>query len=166
MTYRIWKPRTNVLMSAMFSLVVSIIVPATVFGQASNSQNILLLSQRYNEDRFSDKIVGEVLNNSTRSYDRFDIDIYGSFYDASGRLVGSDQGFIDADTLRSGDRSAFDILITDDAIRNEAVTYDLVINDERVLEGASVGGDGTSGNDDDGAGQEQNEGDADDNDGN
>jgi hypothetical protein len=82
-----------------------------------------------------------VLNNSTRTFDKYDVDIHASFYDSTDALVGSDQGFIDADRLLSGDRSAFDILITDDAIRNEGVTYDLIINDERVLEGASVDGD-------------------------
>lgn len=147
---------TKLLTLAILFLVLTVAVPANIFGQSPN-QDIELLSQRYNEDRFSDEIVGEVLNNSSQSFDRFDVDIYSSFYDASGMLVGSDQGFIDADTLRSGDRSAFDILITDDAVRNEATTYDLIINDERVLEGVPIGGDDISGNDVDDDEQEQEE---------
>lgn len=102
--------------------------------------DIILLSHRYNEDSFSDEIVGEVENNSTITYDKYDVNIDASFYDSAGTLVGSEQGFIDAESLNEGDRSAFNIFISDDAIRNEAVTYDLSINDERVVEGASKGG--------------------------
>ena len=59
--------------------------------------------------------------------------------------VGSEQGFIDAQTLAEGDRSAFNVFTMDDAIMNEAATYDISINDQRILEGAPVGGSGGSG---------------------
>ena len=39
------------------------------------------------------------------------------------------------------DRSAFNIFTTDNAIMNDATNYDLTINDERVLVGASISGD-------------------------
>lgn len=117
-------------------------VPSTLYAQ-----DVVLLSYRYNEDAFSDEIVGEVKNNGTRTYDKFEVNIVGSFYDAAGGLVGSEVGYIDAESLNVGSRSAFNVFTVDDAIRNDAVTYDLSINDQRVVQGASAeGGEGSSDN--------------------
>ena len=138
---------TRIVVLAVLPLVLSVAAPANIFGQGASDQgstsanpDIVLLSQRYDDDRLSDEIVGEVLNNSTRTLGKYEVDIYALFYDSSGALVGSEQGFIDAESLSEGDKSAFSVFISDDAIRSEAVTYDLIINDERVLEGASIGG--------------------------
>lgn len=84
------------------------------------------------------------MNNGTIALDKYDINIIASFYDSAGVLVGSEQGFIDAQTLTEGDRSAFNVFTTDDAIMNEAATYDISINDQRILEGAPVGAGGES----------------------
>ena len=116
---------------------VTLIVGTNVFGQ-SEQGDVVLLSDRFNRDTLSSEVVGEVLNNGTRSLDKYDVNINAYFYDSDGVLVGSEQGFIDAQTLSPGDRSAFNVFIMDDAIMNEAVTYDLSINDKRVLEGASI----------------------------
>ena len=83
------------------------------------------------------------MNNGTGALDKYDINIIASFYDAARTLVGSEQGFIDAQTLAEGDRSAFSVFTMDDAIMNEAATYDISINDQRILEGAPVGGSGS-----------------------
>ena len=134
---------TRIVVLAVLPLVLSVAAPANVLGQGASDQgstsanpDIVLLSQRYNDD----EIVGEVMNNSTRTLGKYEVDIYALFYDSSGALVGSEQGFIDAESLSEGDKSAFSVFISDDAIRSEAVKYDLIINDERVLEGASIGG--------------------------
>jgi hypothetical protein len=116
----------------------------SVFGQSDQQQSgddVVLLSNRYNRDTLSNEIVGEVLNNGTGPLDKYDIHINAYFYDSAGVLVGSEQGFIDAQTLSPGDRSAFNVFITDDAIMNEAATYDISINDKRVLEHAPIDGD-------------------------
>lgn len=148
---------TGALLLSVLSIITSVVFTADVFAQnategvltATNDPDIVLLSQRYNHDRFSDEIVGEVLNNNTRTFDKYEVDIHALFYDSSGALVGSEQGFIDAESLSEGDKSAFSVFILDDAIRSEAVTYDLIINDERVLEGASIGGEDASSSDGD-----------------
>lgn len=121
-------------------LALGIILPV-VYGQAGQ-EAVVLLSHRFNQGTISNEVVGEVLNNGTRPLDKYDVNIIASFYDSAGVLVGSDQGFIDAETLGEGDRSAFNVFITDDAIMNEAATYDISINDERVLEGALIDGGG------------------------
>lgn len=116
--------------SQMFSqLGLSNLVPATDDG------DLVILSHGFEDDRFSSSIIGEILNNDTRSYDKYDVDIYTNFRDATGRLISSEQGFIDAETLYPQDSSAFDIFIFGDDIADRASTYDLIINDNRVVQG-------------------------------
>lgn len=96
----------------------------------------MLLSQRYNQGQFGDEIVGEILNNGTRSLGMFDIPISASFYDSAGQLVGSENGFLEGQEVGEGeDRGAFSISILDESLLQDAVTYDLLIDSERVLEG-------------------------------
>jgi hypothetical protein len=111
-------------------------------GHESSAGDLVLLSQRFNQDSLSNEVVGELLNSGTRPLDKYDINIFASFYDSAGQIVGSEQGVVDAQTLGPGDRSAFNIFTTDNAIMNDATNYDLTINDQRVLEGASISGDG------------------------
>ena len=56
-------------------------------------------------------IVGEVQNNGHMAYDKYDVDIVANFRDASGTLVSSEDGYIDAQTLGPGDSSAFEVRI-------------------------------------------------------
>jgi hypothetical protein len=102
----------------------------------STDSGIVVLSHRYDSSRFSSEIKGEVLNNSSRSYDKYDINIYANFYDSGGVLVTSEQGFINAETLDEGDRSAFNVFVLDDGSLDDALIYDLLINDERQVQGA------------------------------
>ena len=98
-------------------------------------------------------IVGEIQNNGTRSYDKYDVDIVANFRDASGTLISSEDGYIDAQTLGPGDSSAFQVTSFDESLPNTASTYDLILNDERVVVGAPVDGDSSSdsnSNDDEG----------------
>jgi hypothetical protein len=122
-----------------------VVVAMTAIGTSvlaqSDQGDVVLLSHRFNDDSMSSEIVGEVMNNGTGGLDKYDINIIASFYDSAGVLAGSEQGFIDAQTLAAGDRSAFNVFTTDDAIMNEAATYDISINDQRILEGASIDGD-------------------------
>lgn len=98
-------------------------------------------------------IVGEVQNNGTRSYDKYDVDIVANFRDASGTLTSSEDGYIDAQTLGPGDSSAFEVRSFDESLPETASTYDLIVNDERVVVGAPLEGDSSndsSSNDDEG----------------
>lgn len=129
------------------------VMGSSVFGQSDQS-NVVLLSNRFNSDTFSSEVVGEVLNNGTRPLNKYDVNINAYFYDPGGVLVGSEQGFIDAQTLAPGDGSAFNVFTTDESIMNEAATYDISINDKRVIEHAPIGGDNASEGDDDSSNSE------------
>ncbi|MGH9977272.1 MAG: hypothetical protein ACRD8Z_15770 [Nitrososphaeraceae archaeon] len=134
--------------AAAMTIVVIVVATMSALGTSvlgqSDQSDVVLLSNRFNQDSFSSEVIGEVLNNGTRPLDKYDINIIASFYDSAGVLVGSEQGFIDAQTLGEGDRSAFNVFTTDEAIMNEAATYDMSINDARVLEDAPIDGDGNN----------------------
>jgi hypothetical protein len=132
------------------------VIKASLATQSTDS-GIIVLSHRYDSSRFSSDIKGEVLNNSSRSYYKYDINIYANFYDPAGVLVTSEQGFINAETLDEGDRSAFNVFVFDDGSLDDAVTYDLLINDERLVQGAYM--------DEDEAPKSNNDGEDSDNDG-
>ena len=89
-------------------------------------------------------IVGEVQNNGTRTYDKYDVNIVANFRDASGTLISSEDGYIDAETLGPGDSSAFQVTSFDESLPDTASTYDLIVNDDRVVVGAPLEGDSSS----------------------
>ena len=108
-------------------------VPSAGFQPVQSSgSEIIVLSHGFNTDVYPE-VVGEVQNNDTRSYDKFDVNIVANFRDASGALVSSEEGYIDAETLSPGDRSAFNVLSFDESLPDKATTYDLIVNDDRVV---------------------------------
>jgi hypothetical protein len=74
--------------------------------------NVILLSQRYNEEEFSNEIVGEVENNGTEPVEYVKVAV--TFYD------GSD--------LAPGMKSPFKILISNDSVIEVIETYDFTIS--------------------------------------
>jgi hypothetical protein len=128
---------------------------AQMLGQdvssSSSDSDIVLLSHRYNQGQFGDEIVGEILNNGSRSLGMFDVPISASFYDPAGQLVGSENGYLENQEVNGGDRSAFTISILDETLLSNAATYDLVVDNERVVQGASLQDSGNSDNEDQGA---------------
>ena len=74
-----------------------------------------------------------------------------SFYDSAGQLVGSENGYIENQKVSGGDRSAFTISILDESLLTDAATYDLIVDNERVVQGASLQDSGNSDNEDQGA---------------
>ena len=115
---------------------------------ATPESSIVLKSHSFNTDVFP-QIIGEVENNSTRTYERFDIDIVANFRDATGILVSSETGYIDANTFAPGDSSAFDVTSLDETLPDKATTYDLIIEDHRIVEGAPLEGGSGNNNEDD-----------------
>lgn len=90
-----------------------------------DGKNLVLLSQRYNNEEFGDRIVGEVLNNGTTRAEF--VELTASFYDQNGALVGIESTYADPSTIEPGNKSPFEIFISSDAIENEAENYDFII---------------------------------------
>jgi hypothetical protein len=51
-----------------------------VTGQKANAQDLVVLSHRFDDSQFSSEIIGEIMNNDTRSYDKYDDTGYASRY--------------------------------------------------------------------------------------
>ncbi len=100
-------------------------VRAQITPNDQPNDDIILLSQRYNDEEFSDKIVGEVLNNGT-STAKF-VEITASFYDSNGLLVGTERTYADPSTIEPNNKSPFEIFVSSDAIKNDAENYEFII---------------------------------------
>ncbi len=87
--------------------------------------DLVLLSQRYNSERFGDEIVGEILNNGTITAEYAKVSV--SFYDANGAILGSEFTYADPSTLVPGQRAAFTIFITSDTIEDDTETYEFTL---------------------------------------
>jgi hypothetical protein len=150
--------------------------PITGSASATNNidddpnDDIVLLSQRYNEERFGDEIFGEVLNNGSNTAEY--VKVSASFYDQSGAIIGSEFTYAEPSTIRPGDRAAFTMYISSEAIEDDTERYEFTIqwNDEDFNEfsnritGTQVGS--NNNNDNDNNDNDNNDNDNNDNDNN
>jgi hypothetical protein len=105
---------------------------STSTGDGSNASSLtqplndlVLLSQRYNDERFGDEIVGEVLNNGTITAEYAKVSV--SFYDENGAILGSQFTYTDPSTLAPGQKAAFTIFISSDTIEDDTETYEFTL---------------------------------------
>jgi hypothetical protein len=87
--------------------------------------NVILLSQRYNGEEFSNEIVGEVENNGTEPVEYVKVAV--TFYDGSGNVVGTENTYADPSDLAPDMKSPFKILISNDSVIEVIETYDFTI---------------------------------------
>src|SRR4051812_8036855 len=57
-------------------------------------------------------VIGEVRNDATKPMEF--VEITATFYDSTGKVVGTESGFTDIDILRPSETSPFDILLNDE----------------------------------------------------
>ncbi|HET6589500.1 MAG TPA: FxLYD domain-containing protein [Candidatus Nitrosocosmicus sp.] len=87
--------------------------------------DLVLLSQRYNDERFGDEIIGEILNNGTITAEYAKVSV--SFYDENGAILGSDFTYTDPSTIAPDQKTAFNIFITSDTIEDDTETYEFTL---------------------------------------
>jgi hypothetical protein len=90
-------------------------------GEKQASDDIVLLNQRYNSGQVFDKIAGEVLNNGSENAEF--VKVTASFYDGDGAILGSEMTYAYPSTINPGDKSPFNVFITNDAVKNATETY-------------------------------------------
>jgi len=91
----------------------------------NDEADIILLSQRFNQEKFSDFIIGEVENNGTGAADF--VQVSSSFYDINGGIVGRELTYADPSTVEAGMRSPFKISIAGETVQNEAKRYEITL---------------------------------------
>ncbi|MBA3978107.1 MAG: hypothetical protein H0X50_07965, partial [Nitrosopumilus sp.] len=101
-----------------------IIGPSDSDGKQA-SDDIVLLSQGYNNGEFFDKIAGEVLNNGSGTAEFVKVTV--SFYDGGGAILGSETTYAYPSTIHPGDKSPFNIFITNNAVKDATETYEFTL---------------------------------------
>ena len=89
------------------------------------NNDIVLLSQRYISERYSDRVVGEVLNNGSDAAEFVQITV--SFYDSNGIFLDSVMTYTDPSTIAPGNRAPFTAYITSDTIKENSETYEFTL---------------------------------------
>ena len=87
--------------------------------------DMVLLSQNYDNDRYADHLVGELLNNGSETAES--VQVAASFYDEDGAFLGTASGFTEPSSIPPGGRAGFDILITSDTVQDDTETYEFSI---------------------------------------
>ena len=96
-----------------------------VNGSKSESAEIILLSQKFNEGgKYGyDKILGQVKNVGNTS--AYDVDIGATVFDKNGDVIATKTGHPEADVLKSGQKSTFDITFLSFENVDEMESYEL-----------------------------------------
>jgi hypothetical protein len=132
-TFSIWGSSTVDQASAIENPRVAASISPTSFtlGQngadsSSSGGNVVLLSQRFNEDEFSSEIVGEVENNGTGLVEF--VKVAATFYDGSGNIVGTENTYTEPTDLSPGMKAPFKIFLTSDSVISNTETYGFTIS--------------------------------------
>src|SRR5215217_4643971 len=100
-----------------FSVMALLLVhPANyAYSQAATSSGISILSSSsFTDDLGYYPVVGEVKNNSPRDSMNY-VKIVSTFYDNTGKVVGTDFIYTNIDVLRPAEKSSFEIILNDAA---------------------------------------------------
>lgn len=83
------------------------------------------MSQRYNEEEFSNEIVGEVENNGTEPVEF--VQVTANFYDGNGGIVGTESTYSDPSDLGPGMKAPFKIYLLSGSPTEDSATYEFTI---------------------------------------
>jgi hypothetical protein len=93
-------------------------------GKQTNN-GIVLLSQRYISEQYSDIVVGEVLNNGSGPAESVQITV--SFYDSNGTFLDSEFTYTNPTTIEPGNRAPFNVFITSETNKENSEKYEFTL---------------------------------------
>jgi hypothetical protein len=99
--------------------------PSNNNNEDSSDVDLMLLSQNYDNERFGDRLVGELLNNGSETAEF--VQVSASFYDEEGAFLGTSSGVTQPSSIPPGARAGFEILITSDTIEDDTERYEFSI---------------------------------------
>ena len=103
----------------------------TTTQQASGGGISILSSSQINNSFGSVYVVGEVRNDLSDLV-QF-VQIVGTFYDSAGVLIDTDFTYTDLDYLRPGEKSPFNLIISDESVAQRIDSYTLSVNWDPVF---------------------------------
>ena len=116
----------EIITSFIFSILDYSLCQPVIVSASSGGGNVNLLSQRFNQERYSSEIVGEVENNGTEPVEFVKVAV--TFYDSTGNVVGTENTYADPSDLRPGMKAPFKILLTSDSVIADTATYGFTIS--------------------------------------
>jgi hypothetical protein len=112
-------------------LLVLPLLSAPGYSQTDNNKNIPILSSSSFKDTLgSFHIVGELKNNSTDPLDF--VKVVSTFYDDTGKIVGTDFPYANIKILRSGEKSSFALILNDAQQSDKVSTYKLSVSGDKT----------------------------------
>jgi hypothetical protein len=117
-----------------FSVIALLLVPTANYGhsQTANASWISILSSSSFTDDLGDyHVVGEVKNNSPRDSMNY-VKIVSTFYDNTGKVVGTDFTYTNVDVLRPAEKSSFEIILNDAVQSQEVDSYKLSASGDKT----------------------------------
>ncbi len=122
-------PSHTSLLVVVASMALTLFVPVyaqTLTQQPTGGGVSILSSSQINNSFGSVYIVGEVRNDLSNLV-QF-VQIVGTFYDSSGLLIDTDYTYTDLDYLRPGEKSPFNLIISDASVAQRIDSYTLAVN--------------------------------------
>jgi hypothetical protein len=118
---------------AATTVLLSVLVRAVQYAYAQTTTNgISILGHTSYVGEIGDfHVVGEVRNNTTKLMEF--VEITATFYDSTGKVVGTESGFTDMDILRPAETSPFDILLNDEQQSQKIDNYKLSVSGDETL---------------------------------
>jgi hypothetical protein len=103
--------------------------------QEEGKADVILISDRYINEEFGDKVVGEVMNNGTGTAEYVQVSI--SFYDQNHEIINNEDSYANPSTVEPGQRSPFTVNISSDsAITNQIAYYEIILQWRDVIDGS------------------------------
>jgi hypothetical protein len=97
--------------------------------------DMTLLSDRYLNEEFGNKIIGEVMNNGTARAEFVQVSV--SFYDLNHQIIGNEYSYANPSTIEPGQRSPFTVLISDDSIiPRQTAYYEIILQWRNTTDGS------------------------------
>jgi hypothetical protein len=119
-----------ILTTLLFSVGVVPIMQYT-YAQTINTGINILSQTSYVDSIDYFHVIGEVQNNAPESMEF--VKITATFYDAAGKVVGTDFGYTTMDILRPAERSPFEILLTDKEQSQKIDNYKLSVSGDETF---------------------------------
>jgi hypothetical protein len=123
------------LIATVFSLLTlqsSLFIQQYGYSQTEGGGGISILSSSsFMDDIGYYYVIGEVKNNSPKDSMNF-VKITSTFYDDTGKVVGTDFTYTNVDVLRPAQKSSFEIILTDAAQSQKVSSYKLSASGDKT----------------------------------
>jgi hypothetical protein len=92
---------------------------------SAQTQSVEILSHKLKGGQFSDTLIGQIQNNFDKNIQS--VAVIATFYDETGNIVGTDNGYTSPSDLSKGMKAPFELLL-DEGTADDASSYDITLS--------------------------------------